>query len=163
MIKHLRLVACSGGVLFLLVAGCAPPPPPPLPTQPMVWDTPEWRDAEEAKKRQSDILLAHWNECQGSAMRVMARTDMPAAEAVYKAYDSCSKEREDWISSQIGPGMSREFVESVAHSSEHCSFSTWLGYIEHLRVAPSLTEEQNAAWLKAFQSRPLPSCAGGAG
>ena len=121
------------------------------------------RDAQEAKKRKSDILLTHWSDCQAAAIRVVARTDIPPAEAVYKAYDSCSKEREDWISSQIGPGMGRELVVSVAHGSEHCSFSLWVGYIEHLRAASSLTEEQNAAWLNAFQSRPLPACAGGAG
>ncbi len=166
MNKHLGLVASSGGALFLLV-GCASSPPAPAPAPapaaPMVWDTPEWREAQEAKKRQGDILLAHWSECEGAAMRVVARTSIPAAEAVYKGYDSCSKEREEWISSQIGPGMSRQFVESVAHGSEHCSFTFWLSYIEHLRVASSLTTEQNAAWLSALQSQPRPACAGGTG
>lgn len=94
-------------------------------------------------------------------MVAVAHTDIPAPEAVYKAYDSCGKEREDWISSQISPGMSRQFVESVAHGTEHCGYTMWLGYIEHLRVAPSLTKEQNAAWLNAFQSQPRPECAGG--
>jgi hypothetical protein len=143
----------------LTLIGCVAAPPAPAP----IASTSDWSPAEETSHQDSNALLSEWNSCQHDQMIKVSQTSLPAPEVVNTAYNNCKSEREAWVSSQIGPGMDQSFVESTATGAEDCSFSMWLGFVEHLRVASTMTDAENAAWLQAFENQPAPPCASGGG
>jgi hypothetical protein len=94
---------------------------------------PAGASAEDSKerKRRSNVLLAKWTQCNVDKARELARSDLPAPEAVREAFARCDKERAEWVRAQ-GSGI-RSIAESVASGSEDSSFPMLLGFIEDLR------------------------------
>jgi hypothetical protein len=112
---------------LILLAGCTAEPPP-VSSTPIRFPT-----AEEQKQQQrlSDLLMAKWSECQVAKVRELARTDLPAPEAVSEALAKCDKEREDWVRAQ-GSNI-RYQAEYAASQAETGSYPIYLGYILDLR------------------------------
>lgn len=90
--------------------------------------------AEERKEAQrlSDMLMANWSQCHFTKAKELARTDLPAPEAVREAFARCDKERDEWVRAQ-GNNI-RNQAEYAASLAETGSYSIFLGYIQDIRA-----------------------------
>jgi hypothetical protein len=133
-IKTRRLWSMGRTVLSLpLLFGCSATPPP-LP--PPSWTTPEGIAQEAAQKRRGDELQKKWIDCEVKRARELSFVEtIPAMVAVAKAIADCSAEREEWIRSQISPGISREMAESVANGADRNLVPLMRDYVIDLRAA----------------------------
>lgn len=121
------------GLTFL--AGCAAPAPPPKSYDPPIWTTPEWQREQAARKQRGDDLLKRWVACRIDKARALSRSDLPAMVVVAQATLGCKAEREEWVRSQISPGVSRELAEDVASGSEEHLVPLIRDYVIDLRAA----------------------------
>jgi hypothetical protein len=121
-------------LLLPLLFGCSTTPPRPAVSPP--WTNPEWLAQEAAKKRRGDELQKKWIDCEVKRARELSFVEtIPAMVAVAKAIADCGAEREEWIRSQISPGISRELAESVANGADRNLVPMMRDYVIDLRAA----------------------------
>jgi hypothetical protein len=129
MWQHIVLAS----ILTCSLGGCAPNPSPEY--TPPVWTTPTWIAQEAARKQQGDELMKKWSACEVEKVRELALTDLPAIVAVAQAIDSCKEEREEWVHSQVSPGVSQGMAEEVASGADNNNVSLFRDYVIDLRAA----------------------------
>jgi hypothetical protein len=125
----MRAVRLSLCLLISTLAACSSEPKP--------IDFGEIQRRAAVMEREGDVLMAKWTKCQNDATRDLARTKIPTEEVAQKAFQMCHAQREAWVDSQVGPGMSRQFVEHVADGAEHCSYLILTGWVGLLRGGAS--------------------------
>ena len=128
-------------LLAYLLTGCAPTPPPYTPP---VWTTPAWKAEQAARKQRGDELLKKWTGCKIDRTRELSFTDLPALVAVAQAIESCKEGREEWVRSQISPGVSRDMAEEVATGADNSNVSLIRDYVLDLRAARAAKKANKA-------------------
>jgi hypothetical protein len=101
-------------------------------------------------KRDGDVLLAKWTTCTTDATRELAKTKIPTEEVPIKANEKCHAEREAWVDSQTGPGVTRAMLETVADGTDHCLYPIQLTYVGLLRSGAS--SEEIRSWALTHKS-----------
>jgi hypothetical protein len=103
-------------------------------------------EQESNLKRQGNILLSKWIDCEiRSANTIAQKTTLASEDVAGQAQQSCSSERGAWIESQTALGWPRYAAEQTADGSERCSFPIIVASVDMTRRHASQAERQEWA------------------